>query len=366
MSNKPLPTGGYAVGTITYSLYGSRNIACRVYYPASKDATEGLKKPRYMSRALAKGISKTLMFPINYNKIEKQGDNFSQCYENAPHIEGKKFPLIVFSHGSGSYRESNSFMCIELASQGYVVLCIAHPGVAACAEYDDGTVECAEKNLTFKTYKPYWKGTKTMLKFLKEKGTDRELAEKFDVIQRTYCGYLRDTLPLWVEDTKRAVEYAKENLSYMIDFDKGIGATGHSFGGATAYELCQNNPEYTCGVNIDGMTLGDYDGKVLETPFMQISCEADLNVVTRVHLDHRKPVYKVVFKDMAHLGFSDMKYAVPIKSVVGKLSPDVLHENLCKCHLEFFDAYLKGTIDHPSLTSNDAVTIEECPPDIRP
>ena len=31
--NNPKPTGEYKVGTMTYSLYGERNIACRVYYP---------------------------------------------------------------------------------------------------------------------------------------------------------------------------------------------------------------------------------------------------------------------------------------------------------------------------------------------
>lgn len=364
MDKKPMPTGEYKVGTMTYSLYGYRKIACRVYYPTTAEAVEGLSRPRYMSRELAKGISKTMSIPLNYNKIEKKGDNFSECFVNAPHIEGKKFPLIVFNHGAGGYRESNSFMCIDLASHGYVVLCIAHPGFAACTEYDDGTFEYAEKNLLFKTYKPYWKGAKTMMKFIKEKGSDRELAAKLAPILNTYCEYLMSNIPLWEDDTRRAVEYAKENLSYMIDLDKGIGITGHSFGGATAYALCQNDPEYVCGVNIDGIIFGEYIGKVLDKPFMQISCEPNVNVVTRVYLDHKKPVYKVLFKDMAHLGFSDLKHAIPVKSMVGALPADDCHENVCKCHLEFFDAYLKGTKDHPEFTSNEAITVTEYAPDI--
>ena len=362
--NNPKPTGEYKVGTMTYSLYGERNIACRVYYPITAEAAEGCSKPRYMSREVCKGITKTLMFPINYDKIEKSGGNVSECYENAPHIEGKKFPLIVFSHGAGGYRESNSFMCIEFASHGYIVLCIAHPGFAACAEYDNGTFEYAEKNLTFKTYKPYLKGAMSLLKFMKEKGSDRELADKLDGIEKAYCAYLLSNLSPWEEDTKRAASYAKENLSYMIDFDKGIGVMGHSYGGATAYALCQHDPEYVCGINLDGIILGDFTGKVLETPFMQISCEANLNVVTRAYLDHRKPVYKVVFKDMEHLGFSDMKHAIASKRVVGALPPDVFHDNVCRCQLEFFDAYLKKTKDHPELSSNEAVTATEIAPDI--
>ncbi|MBR6484114.1 MAG: hypothetical protein IKT14_03760 [Clostridiales bacterium] len=364
MIKKPLPTGGYAVGTMTYSLYGDRSIACRVYFPVRNEDTEGLSKPRYMSPEICKGLGKTLMIPLSYKKIEKSGENFSECYEKAPFIEGEKFPLIVFSHGSGSYRESNSFMCIDIASHGYAVLCIAHPGMAACVEYDNGTYEYAVKNMTFRTYKPFFKGVRAISRFMKEKGTDKELAVKFDEFQKTYCGFLRENLILWMEDTRRAVAYAEENLSHMIDFEKGIGATGHSFGGITAYALCQNDPKFTCGINIDCLTVGDYDGKILDKPFMLISCEANLCMQTRTFLDHKKPVYSVILKDMEHHGLSDMKFAIPSPKIVGALPPEVMHENLCSCHIEFFDAYLKKIKDRPVLTSNESVTVREFAPDI--
>ncbi len=359
MNNKPSPTGEYKVGTLTFSLYGDRSIACRVFYPINNDADKGLKKPRYMSREICTGLRKTMLMPINYNKIEKQGGNFMECFENAPHIEEQKFPLIVFSHGAGSYRESNSFMCIDIASHGYVVLCIAHPGVAACVEYDNGTYEYAVKNLTLKTYRPFFKGVMGISKFMKEEGTDEELAVKFDEFQKTYCGFLRETLILWMEDSRRAVAYAEENLNHMIDFDKGIGVTGHSFGGITAYSLCQNDPKFTCGINLDCFTIGDYDGKILDKPFMQISCEANLRIQTRIFLDHTKPVYSIVMKDMEHHGLSDLKFAISAKKLVGTLPPEVAHENLCKCHLEFFDAYLKGIKDRPELKDNGAITVKE-------
>ena len=61
---------------------------------------------------------------------------------------------------------------------------------------------------------------------------------------------------------------------------------------------------------------------------------------------------------MTHIGFADViKYILPIKLLVGKLDADVLHENLCKCHLEFFDTYLKKLKDTPELKSNDDVKV---------
>ena len=144
----------------------------------------------------------------------------------------------------------------------------------------------------------------------------------------------------------------------------GIGASGHSFGGDTAYALCADEPDFVCGINIDGALFGDYRNTVQTKPFMQISCKANENVVTRVYVKHTKPVTKVVFRDMNHMGFSDMKYMISMKSSVGKLGADEMHENLCKCHLEFFDAWLKKAKPRLELASNDVVTVTEYAPDI--
>ena len=39
-----------------------------------------------MSREMAKALKKSMHAPINIDKAEAQGDNFSECYENAPKI----------------------------------------------------------------------------------------------------------------------------------------------------------------------------------------------------------------------------------------------------------------------------------------
>jgi hypothetical protein len=67
---------------------------------------------------------------------------------------------------------------------------------------------------------------------------------------------------------------------------------------------------------------------------------------------------------MKHIGFADTKYMIPLKSMVGKLDADAFHENLCKCHLEFFDAYLKGLKDKPIIKNNDVVTVTVKEPDM--
>ena len=126
--NIPIPTGEYAVGTFTYTVKDDRpeklnpsvmrSVASRVYYPVEKDLTAGCTRAKCMSRRMAECIRKMFLLPLNYDRMEAAGENLSNCYENAPRPEGKKYPLIMFSHGLGSYREGNSFLCIDLASHG--------------------------------------------------------------------------------------------------------------------------------------------------------------------------------------------------------------------------------------------------------
>ena len=52
-----------------------------------------------------------------------------------------------------------------------------------------------------------------------------------------------------------------------------------------------------------------------------------------------------------------MKHRIRFASMTGKLAPDVMHENLCKCHLEFFDAYLKRVKGEPDIKSSDVITV---------
>ena len=150
----------------------------------------------------------------------------------------------------------------------------------------------------------------------------------------------------------------------MIDFEKGIGASGHSMGGDTAYALCARNDDFVCGINLDGGLFGDYSNDVQTKPFMQISCKDNENVVNRVYIRHSKPVYKALFRDMKHIGFADAKHMIPMKSMVGKLDPDLLHENLCRLHLEFFDSYLKGLKSEPKFKNSDVVTMSVYEPDM--
>jgi hypothetical protein len=228
---------------------------------------------------------------------------------------------------------------------------------------DDGSNYEFLKVLGKKAYDPYIEGVIEVIRLTKAKGTERELADRFEDLQREYCKQQIVRVSEWEKDTLAALKYAKENLSDLIDFDKGIAASGHSLGGATAYMLCLDYPEFVCGINIDGALFGDNKGKVLDKPFVQISCKANVNAETRPYIDHTKPVYKAMFNKMQHIGFSDMKHTIP-KIFTGGLDADLMHESVCRLHLEFFDTYLRKTKYRPEFINNEAVTFTEYKPDV--
>ncbi len=80
----------------------------------------------------------------------------------------------------------------------------------------------------------------------------KKLYQMFRTFQDENCPYIRDRVQEWAGDMLSALESLKARYISRIDFDAGVGASGHSLGGACAYYLCQHYEEITCGINIDG------------------------------------------------------------------------------------------------------------------
>lgn len=70
---------------------------------------------------------------------------YETLYGNAvldaqPLVQQQKCPVIIFSHGNGSFRSQNAFLMEELASHGYFVAAIDHPYNAAAVQFPDGRI----------------------------------------------------------------------------------------------------------------------------------------------------------------------------------------------------------------------------------
>lgn len=342
-------TGPYAVGTENFTIVdqerteilgpgeGPRKIAVRMYYPTDKANVSGLEKADIFTERKLQGLSKA--FHFNAKKIDSdllKGD----YYEGVAHVENQKFPLIIYNHGYNAYVEANTFLCCEMASNGYIVASVGHAHEAVANEYEDGTYDMYDKKINKMMYDSVIKTLIAQGKVLKAKGTPEELFEKFDAFQKKHCRYIMGRVTEWAKDTMCVIAELKSRYVEWIDFSKGIGATGHSMGGATAYYLCHHEEEFACGINIDGGLFGEYNGMVMKKPFLQICCKENYNVETRPLFGTEAPVEIEIFESMKHIGFTDAKFFIPLKMVVGKMDAMEMYERLSKLHLDFFGKYL--------------------------
>ena len=166
---------------------GERPLVGTIWYPALNPDNAEYNMP-YSSQ------SEDLVGP-KWNTL------FGQALPDAaPDTTGAPYPLIVVSHGWGLSRATTSYLMEHLASYGFVVMAVDHPG---------GTFR-----------------DQIMLGY----GTPELKA------------HIPTSFVQWVLDDMRVIEYAAElsagegDFSGLIDTER-IGAAGYSSGGITALQL---------------------------------------------------------------------------------------------------------------------------------
>ena len=356
-------TGEYVVGTTCFSVVdekrkeqlgggsGRRKIAIRMYYPAEKECIKGKEKAGIFSEKKEKAVRKAF-----HVKTVGADMNVADYYENVPFSPNEKFPLILFSHGYNSYVEANTFLCCDLASHGYIVASIGHAYEAVENDYDDGSFDLYDKKINKMMYTSMLGALFAQNKLVKKQMSLEEALDQFDIFQNKYTPYIKDRVTEWAKDMRFGLEKVKLRFGNVIDLEKGVGVTGHSLGGCVAYYLCRYFDEFTCGINIDGGLFGDYRDTVMEKPFFQISCKDNINVETRALLNTIAPTYHVIFDHMKHLGFTDAKFYISMKALVGNMNPDDMYDNLSYCHNTFFDKYLRGLEKEPVGLGTDGIS----------
>ncbi|XP_069827527.1 platelet-activating factor acetylhydrolase 2, cytoplasmic isoform X2 [Dendropsophus ebraccatus] len=207
----PRAAGAHPVGS-TDILVGAGTEGCffRLFYPCSPSAAQKthppwFPRPQYLSgllgirgwegRAAQYGAALLLgspQIPVSWN------EDFS------PGVERR--PLIIFSHGLGVFRTVYSSLCMELASNGFLVAALEHRDGSACAtpQYSGGDANTS----LHEVWVPFRKVQPGMKEF-----------------------YLR-------------------NYQDRIDFSR-VAVMGHSFGGAAALLSLAKDNIFRCAVVLD-------------------------------------------------------------------------------------------------------------------
>ncbi len=136
----PAPGGPFPIGTTWLVVrdssrrerfgptpHGIREFPVKVWYPAAPGASG--PAGRYMTGGNAAGLPPLLTQQLQLVR--------THAIDDAPIAEGR-WPVVIFSHGYASPVEQNTPQMEALASRGYVVARLAHPGESSWAPFPDG------------------------------------------------------------------------------------------------------------------------------------------------------------------------------------------------------------------------------------
>ncbi len=265
----------------------------------------------------------------------------------------RKYPVLVYSHGAGWTRFSATFLTELLASHGYVVFSIDHPGLDRTVMFSDGVPFKAD-TLTMPTPDP--RNLRAMMA-----GT---------------MTFLNDvSFPMWIEDSRyvldriEALNREPGPFKGRLDLDR-IGMLGWSFGGAAAIEMLRVDRRVKAAVNHDGRLFGGVLTEPVRGPFMLFhhgiddaasAPEANRQAMRDMRVEMQgydsatraragSDWYDLTIARSNHGHFSDLPLFLKVFQDTTLVAPRRGHEIIAAYTLAFFDRYLKG-IESPLLAA---------------
>ena len=263
--------------------------------------------------------------------------------------EQGSYPLAVFSHGAFGVIDSNYSTCMELASNGYVAVSIAHPYHAMYVKDVNGRVTTVDTDFL-----------KSVLDINDTQESDEErvyeLGREWMALRTADENFVLDTI---LEKAGRG-EAAPFSL---IDTER-IGLFGHSMGGASSVALGRTRDDIGAVVDLEGTMLGAYVGfedgteifneEPYPVPLLDVASRKVFEEAEELpgkgyvnfYVQKNAPVCKtVIFEGAGHLNFTDLPLFSPILARllgVGEVDARECIEDVNHVVLNWFDHWLKG------------------------
>lgn len=342
------PSGPFAVGTYdwlwvdehrpeqyTKDPSDKRKLPIEVWYPA--ESVPGATGAPYIP-TLAEFGSSSVFKALEHVK--------TNAVTGAPVAKAeRKYPVLIYSHGAGWPRFTGTFVTEFLASHGYVVFGIDHPGLDQTVLFSDGTAFNAD----------------TL------RGPPPDPKQDLRTAAAQSGEFLNSVaFPIWIEDSRfvldrvAALNNAPGPFRGRLDLDR-IGMLGWSFGGATAIEMVRTDPRVKAAVNHDGRLFGGAMSEPIGRPFMFFHHGADdaasapeaNRAVIREVLGQLRGYdstararatgdwYDVTIARTNHGHFSDLPFFLAVFQDTTLLPGRRGHEIISAYTLAFFDRYLK-------------------------
>lgn len=252
----PAPTGRYGIGITEIHLIDAqrkepnnpnmqRELMLHIWYPTDIK----VEKPNTPYNADA--IENFREFILGRSTIPAwllSGLEKTKVYEqhNATLANGDLFPVIIVTHGSGPMIQQYTWLTQELASQGYIVVGINHPYMAAVTRFPDG--RCIASLIPAKK-----KAGKEIIRAWKR--------EQMEIAAHDVSFVLDNLAQLNAQPS--SMFYKKLDLDH-------IGMVGHSGGGSLTMRMCLQDARIKAGVAFDCGLRGNLKMMPLQIPFLEI------------------------------------------------------------------------------------------------
>lgn len=208
--------------------------------------------------------------------------------------DAARYPVLIFEPGLGNIPTQYTTLLEDLASHGYIIFAITPTYSSDVVVFPDGRVVKA-----------------TPAGKLDTNANPQTAANQLVMVWSKDVNFVMNQLD-------RLNMTPGNMFSGRLDLAR-LGVFGHSFGGATAAQVCHMDARCKAGINIDGDLAGDVVQTGLTKPFMVIqhdmgSCsdsdcrsfQHDIHAILRTV--PRGASYHMSIKDTEHFNFSD--YAV--------------------------------------------------------
>ena len=353
----PAPHGRYATGESAFRLVDDkradpwtpnqpyRELMISVFYPAAHTAGRPFTNQFPAGSAAAIGAAEEQSNNLPAGLVNWAATK-THSVKDAAMAPGR-FPVVLYSPGSGDPRDWNVSLAENLAAQGYVVVTIDHTGEAP-TEFPDGRV-VGTAALMAAWNQAYQNGTTLAFftKLMDARRADTEL-----VLDRL------SSLP--------------DRLTDGMDLDR-IGMFGQSAGGFTAASTMYADSRIKAGVNMDGTleytvvpdgtNLSQVAQHGLKQPFLLMGSSG--RYASDIHIEpswasfwQHQSGWKadVTLKDSQHASFTDAEALLPqlagevpaatLTGAVGAVDPRRAVAADRALVDSFFDRFLKGCDDH--------------------
>lgn len=315
------PSGPYAIGVVDYTwsdpsrtgINGAvRKLNVRIWYPASDQYTAPahyIPQADLFIKTIQRQYGLWAKLVRDYQRIE-----IPASYAPPFHPDAGPAPVIVYLHGNHlGTRFTGTFQALELASHGYIVIALEHPGTAFLSVFTEDD------------YAPF--------------------TNHFQNLPDNFNDHNAVAIPI-IREQQADILFALEQLHNISKFNQGsplsnqmdrsrIAVIGHSFGGAVAANMLATTTTIKAAINLDGYLYGEYPELLPDKPLLILNGSLKIEGLeeTMTGLKEERALrdrllgkygLELNLPKAGHLSFTDLPLYSPL---LAPLAPDIKEQH---------------------------------------